>query len=250
MNLRKIVLPFLLMAASVALAATPTCPNIPVPAVPGTQEVCHAAYISFYDAKLKDPRLVAYELTGPHTLGCVPRASGFHSEGDSAKESAYAGGGYDLGHMDPAQDNAWDDGVSKDSFSMVNVVPQLPKLNEQGWERLEESVRSWALLRGKLLVLVGPVFLNKNPAVINGVTVPDGFYKIVEDEKTGDVIAFYMPQKPIAKGDLQPWRVAVSEIRQWTGIQFTQTQDTSAPLWPSDLNGWYKAHKQKCGKAD
>jgi endonuclease G len=235
-----------LLALGMFCRAQP-CPTIPVPAVAGTEKICHAAYVSFFDAQLKVPRLVAYELTGPHTLGCVPRTSGFHAEADSAKPSAYDGTGYDLGHMDPAQDNAWDEDVSKDSFSMVNVAPQLPGLNREQWERLEEDVRAWALDRGKLLVYVGPV-LHAKDKTVNGVDVPTAFFKIVEDARSGDVLAFEMPQKAIAKGDVEPWRVTVSQIRAETGINFRITQNVSAPLWPADLAAWHKAHKAACGK--
>jgi endonuclease G, mitochondrial len=237
---------FLLLATAGAAAQ---CPNVPVPTVAGTEKVCHAAYISLYDAKLEVPRLVAYELTGPHTLGCIPRASGFHAEGDTAKESAYSGTGYDLGHMDPAQDNAWNDAVSKDSFSMANVSPQLPGLNRQEWERLEEDVRAWALQRGKLLVYVGPEIAAKDKK-INGVDVPTAFFKIVVDEKSGEVLAFEMPQQAIAKGDMTPWTSTVGAIEAMTGIKFPglTAKQGSRTLWAADLTAWHAAHKKACGK--
>ena len=223
-----------------------TCPSIPVPDVPGTTKVCHTAYVSMYDSTLKVPRLVVYELTGEHSLGCIPRADGFHSEGSSAKPSQYDNTGYDLGHMSPAQDNAWQEDVSKDSFSMVNVSPQLPGLNRQEWERLEESVRAWALQKGKLLVFVGPI-VGSNDAKINGVDVPSAFYKIVVDETTGNVLAFIMPQKSIAKGDVTPWLTTVAQISKNTGIKFN-VSESGTSIWQADIAGWEKAHKNACGK--
>ena len=226
------------------------CINVPLPSVAGTEKVCHKAYTALYDAKLEVPRLVAYELTGPHTLGCVPRASGFHAEGDSAKASAYDGTGYDLGHMDPAQDNAWDESVSKDSFSMVNVAPQLPGLNRQEWERLEEDVRSWALQRGKLLVYVGPE-VGKKDKKINGVDVPTAFFKVIVDEKSGEVLAFEMPQRDLAKGDLGPFFSTVASIEALTGIKFAHAIEAAKPpkdIWDADLAAWHAKHKQACGK--
>ena len=236
----------ILALACVSVIASAQCPDIPVPTVAGTEKVCHSAYVSLYDAKLEVPRLVAYELTGPHTLGCVPRASGFHAEGDSAKSSAYDGTGYDLGHMDPAQDNAWSDAVSKDSFSMVNVSPQLPGLNRQEWERLEEDVRSWALQRGKLIVYVGPVVGAKDKK-INGVDVPTAFFKIVVDEKSGETLAFEMPQKAIAKGDVAPYLVSVSQINHDAGFKLPINASKSK-VWDADLAAWHAAHKKACGK--
>ena len=228
--------------------AQEACPKIPMPALAGTEEVCHQAYIALEDGKLKLPRLVAYELTGPHTLGCLPRASGFHAEGDSAKPSEYDGSGYDLGHMSPAQDNAWDETVSHESFSMVNVAPQLPGLNRQEWERLEEYVRAWALERGDLLVYVGPVIPAK-PKLLQDIAIPTSFFKVVIDRKSGEVLAFEMPQKEIAKGDLAPWVTTVEAIEAETGIRFVYGGGGSAS-WPGDLAAWHKAHKKACGKPD
>jgi endonuclease G, mitochondrial len=221
-----------------------TCPKIPVPAVAGTEKICHTAYVSLLDPQMKEPRLVVYELTGPHTLGCVARASNFHSEGDSAKPDEYIGSGYDLGHMDPAQDNAWDEAVSHDSFSMVNVAPQVEGLNRQGWERLEEDVRAWALERGDLLVYVGPIFPEK-PKLLKDIGIPVAFFKIVIDRKSGLVLAFEMPQQPIPKGDVTPWLTTVAAIEQETGIRFG-VGTSGKTVWPADLAGWHKAHKAAC----
>lgn len=245
MRLQAALRLFLFLLLAIAFGHS-QCPDIPLPSVPGTEKVCHTAYIALYDAELKVPRVVGYELTGPHTLGCVPRASGFHPEGDSAKSSAYNGTGYDLGHMDPAQDNAWNEAVSKDSFSMVNVSPQLPGLNRQEWERLEEDVRSWALLRGKLIVYVGPVIDAKDKK-INGVDVPVAFFKVVVDEKTGETLAFEMPQKAIAKGDVAPYVVSVKQVNQDAGFKLP-VNTTSSKVWDADLAAWHAAHKKACGK--
>jgi len=238
---------FLFLCVAVPLQClAQACPNIPVPAVAGTEKICHAAYISLYDAELKVPRLVAYELTGKHTLGCVPRASGFHKEGDSASPASYEKSGYDLGHMTPAQDNAWSDDAEKDSFSMVNIAPQLKGLNREGWERLEETVRAWALERGDLLVYVGPVVTNHPKGKVNGVAVPAAFFKIVVDRKSGEVLAFEMPQQDIPKGDLAPWQVTVAAISATTGIQFKLPQRVAGELWSADIAAWHKAHKAAC----
>jgi endonuclease G len=224
------------------------CPKIPAPAAAGAEKICHAAYISLYDAKLKLPRAVAYELTGPHTLGCLPRASGFHAERDTAKPAEFDGTGYDLGHLDPAQDNAWDEQVSHDSFSMANIAPQLPGLNREEWERLEETVRAWALERGDLLIYAGPVIPDK-PKLLGDIAIPAAFWKVVIDRKTGEVAAFEMPQREIAKGDLAPWVTTVKRIEAETGLKFGFKGGGGAP-WPADLAGWRKSHKTACGKPD
>lgn len=241
-KLRKIGVWIVLCVCGIASAQHCT-----LPAFPGTVTVCHTAYSALYDVKLQDPRLVVYTLTGPHTLGCAPRASRFHAEGDSAKPSQYSDSGFDLGHMSPAQDNAWDESVSKDSFSMINVAPQLPGLNRQEWERLEEDVRAWALQRGKLVVYVGPI-IAAHDKKINGVDVPSGFFKVITDEKTGETLSFEMPQQAIAKGDVAPYLVSAQQVNRDTGLKIPGQAFASKTVWPADLAAWHAAHKAACGK--
>jgi len=238
----------LLCIGAALLVAQEKCPDIPLPAIYGYEKICHANYVSFYDSAVRVPRLVAYELNSAHSLGCLARASGFHSEGDSARPKEYDGTGYDLGHMMPAEDNAWDRAAMHDSFSMVNVAPQLPGLNREEWERLEEDVRAWAWKRGDLLVYVGPVFLSR-PKSMGDVLVPDAFFKVIVDWRTGEVLTFEMPQKAIAKGDVDPWRTPLTEIETITGIQFDVSQGLGGKTWTADLLGWRKAHKEACGRS-
>jgi endonuclease G len=227
-------------------AAAQKCPDIKVPDVQGAEQFCHEGYISFYDADLKVPLLVAYELTWSHSLGCEARQSSFHGEGDSAKESEYSGSGYDLGHMSPAQDNATKD-LSYDSFSMVNVAPQLPGLNRDEWEQLEATVRAWALQRKNLLIYVGSVLPAKPDKMKGtGVAIPTAFFKIVVDVNTNEVLAFELPQQAIAKGDLQPWLTTVQQITKDTGIKF-DVNPSGKTIWPADTQAWNKAHKESCG---
>ena len=120
--------------------------------------VCHGGYLSALDVHAKVPRWVAYELTGPHTLGCFPRTGlqfkvdPLAPAEDQGRLVDYKNSGYDLGHMAPNQDFAWSKAEQRESFSFVNVAPQLPGLNRQGWERGEEFVRAWANERGDLEV--------------------------------------------------------------------------------------------------
>jgi endonuclease G len=139
----------------------------------------------------------------------------------------------------------------KDSFSMANMAPQVPGLNRAEWERLEEDVRAWAWKRGDLLVYVGPV-LKAHPKTIGSdhVAVPAAFWKVVVDIGSGDALAFEMPQKPIAKGDLKPWETTLGAIKRDAGIELPLPHDAHADakpaLWPVDVKGWKAAKKSKC----
>lgn len=219
-----------------------------------TDPVCHPeAYIAWADPALKLPRLVAYTLTGAHTLGCLPRASGFHAEAllplaARAVPADYDGSHYDLGHQMPAQDAAWDPTASHDSFSMVNVAPQIGGLNRQAWERLEEATRAWAVDRGELVVMVGPILSDAPLRIGKGqVAVPDAFWKVVADPKTGEALAFRMSQQSIPKGDMRPWQTTIAAIEAETGLTLPGTGTAAkAPLWPFDLSAWHAKHKAAC----
>lgn len=221
----------------------------------GVDAVCHPkAYLSFVDRAQLVPRFVGYRLTGPHTLGCLPRASGFHVDEQLAGvhhawPGDYDKSGYDLGHQAPAQDMAWDVGVSHDSFSMANVAPQLPGLNRAEWERLEETVRAWALDRGELQIYVGALPQAKGAIGADKVAVPAGFYKVVVDVKS-QALGFVMPNRAIAKGDLAPWQTSVAAIEAALGFKLPLPagidREAHPALWPADLAAWHKAHKAAC----
>jgi len=245
--MRKFWIICMLFMASLRATAT-GCPDIPLPTVKAeTVKTCYTAYVSLYDVKERVPRVVAYELTREHTLGCEPRATGFHAVPQSAKPSEYLGTGYDLGHMMSAEDAAWSKFTEYESFSMANVVPQVPGLNRQQWERLEETVRAWAWERGSVLVYVGPILSNKPKTIGKGIAVPDAFFKIIVDKSTGEVLAFEMPQKDEAKGDLQPWFYNLAKIEIETGLTFNLNRQ-AVSMWPADLKGWRAEHRKACSK--
>jgi endonuclease G len=223
-----------------------------------TTAICHVGYAVLHDDNYLVPRWVAYRLTGPHTLGCIARTNNFHPDenlpdGKRAKPSDYSGSGFDQGHQAPAQDFAWSFDRMKDSFSMANMAPQLPGLNRQGWERLEETVRVWATDRKVLIVYVGPVLLNTKRTIgADHVVVPTAFWKVTVDPENGDALAFVMPQHPVPKGKLEPWQTSVSEIEQAAGIELPLPNSTNReikpPLWEADLSAWNQKHKALCPK--
>jgi hypothetical protein len=246
-NLSLFLLFILLFVGSFAHCQT-TCPDLPLPTLQAdTVKVCHTGYISLYDTKARVPRLVIYELTRERSLGCLPRKANFHSEGQSAKPTDYKNSGYDLGHMMPAEDGSWSDAAEYDSFSMVNVAPQLPGLNRQEWERLEEAVRAWAWQRGDVLVYVGPI-LSDQSKKLGDITIPDAFFKIIVDRATGDMLAFEMPQQTEAKGDLTPWIRELPSLQYASHMVFPFQWKGWSTLWPLDLSGWRQAHKTACSR--
>ena len=217
---------------------------------------CHSGYAALHDDDLLIPRWVAYRLTSLHSMGCLKPPEEFHAEealplGRRAEPADYRRWGFDRGHQAPAEDFAWNVDEVQDSFSMVNAAPQLPGLNREGWERLEQTVRAWAWTRGAVIVFVGPILTPEPPRIgPNGVAVPIAFFKVVFDPQTNEAIAFLMPQRYIAKGDLGRWITSIDEIQARTGIRFplprTVNISERPTLWPSDISGWRRAHRLIC----
>lgn len=218
--------------------------------------VCHAGYVAMHDDDLLIPRWVAYRLTGVHTLGCGKRSNKFHAEADlpadrRATPADYTRSGYDRGHQAPAADFAWSKAESLDSFSMVNMAPQVGGLNRKQWERLEETVRAWALARGDLEIYVGPI-MDGPPETIgkHHVAVPAAFFKVIVDRMSQHVLAFMAKNKDTPKGDLTPWLTSVSAIEIAAGIKLPLPdgvdRDVTARLWPADLKAWKRQHAKAC----
>jgi endonuclease G len=222
-----------------------------------TTPVCHVGYAALHDNKMLVPRWVAYHLTAAHTLGCVKRTNKFHADDDLPKNrratpTDYKTTGFDHGHQGTAQDFAWNPDRMFDSFSMVNMSPQVPGLNRKQWERLEETVRVWATDRKELIVYVGPVLLNAKKKIgRNGVIVPLAFWKVVVDPKSGDALAFMMPQRDIPKGKLTPFQSSIAIVEQAAGVKLAlpanTKRDDEPKLWPADISAWNKKHKVACG---
>lgn len=253
-----ILLPLLLLLGALMLASQAwsqeSCAAMPSHGAPSVTvahatSVCHKGYVSVVDDDLKIPRYVAYELTAPHSVGCNKRQNNFHVDpalpDGSAAPADYAQSGFDKGHQAPAEDFAWDAGAMSDSFSMANMAPQVPGLNRQEWERLEETVRSWALDRGPLSIYVGP-YLGKSKTTIgkHHVLVPEGYWKIIVDAK-GESQAYFMWNTSIAKGPLDPFMAEDDKLAALTGVTIPHSPNSTTP-WSIDLANWRQKHQEAC----
>ena len=76
---------------------------------------------------------------------------------DRAELSDYRRSDYDRGHMVCSADEPTLQ-AQEQSFSLANVVPQTPELNEGIWTGVEMAVRRLARRDGELYVVTGPAF--------------------------------------------------------------------------------------------
>nr|WP_186464325.1 DNA/RNA non-specific endonuclease [Nitrospirillum amazonense] len=132
---------------------------------PHLTPLCRRAYVVQHDDVKLVPDFVSWRLTVEHALGCLPRKNAFAPDpdlppGHRAELADYKGpaGVYDRGHFAPNSDFEWDAQVQRESFYLSNMSPQASHLNQWEWEALEEATRAWALDRGPLIVMDGPIW--------------------------------------------------------------------------------------------
>lgn len=188
------------------------------------QIVDYEGYTSSFNADLRIPNYVVYELTDTETEGTEPRADGFMQD-ESVKgcptTDDYRGSGYDRGHMAPAGDMKWSKKAMQQSFYLTNICPQNHSLNSGGWKRLEEKVRTWAARDGSLIVVTGPIIEGNVKRLDSGVAVPTGFFKVLLAPNANPMRAIgfiYKNEGGQKKVELQA--VSVDDVEAVTGLDF------------------------------
>ena len=163
------------------------------------------AYTVSYNHDTRQPNWVAWVLTREHASGNLPRAD-FEDDMDmpspKGTKADYYNSGYDRGHMCPAGDNKWSQKAMNECFLMTNMCPQNHSLNAGVWNTIEQQCRTWAKKYGKVYIVCGPVFLNKQHRKLgkNKVLVPDAFFKVIlRTGKNPPSHRFHLPQS-VAEG--------------------------------------------------
>ena len=222
------------------------------------QPLCQQAYLVGYDAAVKLPRFVMYELLPQNALGCVARTNAFAANQfvpNGAVPGDYAGTGYDKGHMAPDGDLSWDTQVEFESFLMTNMSPQAGSLNRGIWKLLETSVRGWVVQYNQSYwVVAGGVYQQGDLVIGKGVLVPHAFYKIVVNNQTGEAAGWMFPHvKPYPNlgNDLTKFRMPIAQIEQQAGVAYALPAGTRelAPgaEWKVDFGKLTQMKRQKCG---
>lgn len=184
------------------------------------------SYTVSYNHETRQPNWVAWVLTASHCTGKVQRME-FEDDDDmplpKGCKSDYYNSGFDKGHMCPAGDNRWSVKAMQDCFLMTNMCPQNHGLNAGVWNSIEQQCRSWAKKYGKVYIVCGPVFLNKQHRKLgkNKVVVPDAFFKVVlrvgKDPQALGFICRNQSQKGKKKKDFLN---SVDEVERITGYDF------------------------------
>jgi endonuclease G len=191
-----------------------------------TPVIRHMAYSFQYAESHEQAYWIAYELTKSETEKAYDRTDDFIPDPSvvrgSATQADYAGSGYDRGHLAPAADMGWSKQSMEESFYFSNMSPQVPGFNRGIWKRLEEQVRSWAIVYDSIYVVTGPVLKAGLPTIgPNKVSVPEYYYKVILDNTGKDKKAIgFLMANAAGKGTLESYAVSVDRVEQETGIDF------------------------------
>jgi len=150
-------------------------------------------YEAIYSEKLESPLLVKYTVLCPN--GTASRAGMDFYTNDSVKTSSnedYIKNEWDKGHMAPAADFNCDKEMLYKTFSYLNCALQNQYLNRGVWRMLELQEREYAK-KEPTTVIIKVIFSKTSYKLPTGATVPDGFFKIIQLEKSGKTIKFYFP---------------------------------------------------------
>ena len=146
----------------------------------------------------------------------------------SARAEDYAGSGFDRGHLAPAADMGL---VGKSDVRKVSTSRTCPRRNpiqsSAAWRKLEAKVRDWAVDKGELQVVTGPLFLNSGRFIgRNKVAVPQAYYKVLYAPKAKPpaMIGFILPNAGSSR-DLQEFAVTVDQVESATGLEFFTSVD-------------------------
>lgn len=142
------------------------------------------AYQSTYDLSLLCPKQVQWNLYSTD-LGKIQRERGWRFRNDIPSELAvgrhgdYSGTGYDRGHLCPSADRTSSLDLMKQTFSMSNICPQFPHVNQVTWYDTEVFCRKAAIQYDSVTIIVVPVFLQRDTAYIgkHRLAVPHAFFK-------------------------------------------------------------------------
>ena len=155
-------------------------------------------YTICYDYKMKGARYVAYTLDGNKVnLVNIKKRPRFYTEKTIPKRYRsysrdYLHSGYDRGHLANDADFDYSKKLVQKTYSMANIIPQAPKVNQKTWIKAEKLERKIAVALGTVNVING-VLYSQNPKRIgkHHIAVSYAFWKIIYNDSRGYKKCFY-----------------------------------------------------------
>jgi endonuclease G len=231
--MKKLITAFSLAAAFTASAACPqhfpsgTEPVLKTAKPDARRMLCFDGFAILHSGQSKTAVYVVEKLNKARLAPEVDRNDKFYEEArlpkaERATLNDYKGSGYDRGHLAPAADMGTPNEMAQ-SFSLANMVPQVPEHNRGIWAKsIEKPTRQYVEERagGDVFVFTGPIYKNNVPAETIGagkVWVPQQMFKLVYDASTKRAWAHISDNSAGAR--MGP-PVTYKELVKVTGIEF------------------------------
>jgi len=175
-----------------------------------------------YSYDLKVAKSVSYRLEGDlvNELNIKDRPRFYEEElipeEYRAEYSDYTNSGYDRGHMAPDASFDWSIESLEATYSLANIIPQVPEVNRYGWAKLEQYVRDQAVELGYIDV-INVVEYEDTPQRIgeNQIAVSTGYYKILinKDENYKECFYYKNEETTTNSDNVDEHRVDCNRIR-------------------------------------
>lgn len=134
--------------------------------------------------------------------------------------SDYRGSSFDRGHLSPSADRR---SIKDqfDSFSLANMIPQSPHVNQEEWRLAEEAVRTYIKRNNQpAFIITGSLFLgNKLRKIGNNVLVPSHTYKVILFPNLNVAGAYVAVNDESGRIDY----VSINQLQRYSGIIFFPT---------------------------
>jgi endonuclease G, mitochondrial len=203
-------------------------------------------YVLSYNNTLGRSNWVSWRI-GIENIGTVKRADDFRPDDKlpasfyKASSGSYTGSGFDRGHLCPSADRTDVDTNNSETFTMTNIIPQAPNMNQGNWADLENYSRDLVKKGNELYVIAGGT--GEGGSGSNGGTtkrldngkliVPSSCWKIIVvlENKSGNdvdritkdtrIIAIEIPNKQSAGADSwKNYRLSVRDLETKLGYNF------------------------------
>src|SRR5262245_22769490 len=167
--MKRLLLPILALLLVLQLPAQETKePNrnvrLGLPASASTEReaflIERPQYVLSYNARTRTPNWVCWRLSkediGKAARGPFAPDPALPKNIAKVSSHVYDGGGFDRGHMCPAQDRSATQDDMDATFYTTSIVPQAPHCNQRAWERLEAYCRDLTKDGHVLWIAAGP----------------------------------------------------------------------------------------------
>lgn len=207
-----------------------------------TTLLCYSEFNVEYDPNTHTPRWSSEVLTPERVSVKLKREAQFQPDSNvqSPNTNEYTNTGWDRGHFAPAA-NMGTKQAMRESFLTTNIAPQHPGNNREIWESLESKVRA-VTEEGRQLEVVTGVAFTKKVLITNKkgeqgrIWVPQYFFKVIYEAKTGQYAAYLVPNEPYDKGDYPRFLTTLDKVNQASGYKFFPK--AKMKKGPIDINAW------------